>query len=74
MVKPKLRLMARCLSETFGPIVSSSCVRLISAIACECDLDYLCHFEVDHDFVQSDCFKRVFLCDCLKDTGIVQEM
>ena len=26
--------------ETFAPAVSSSCVHLLSPIACECDLDY----------------------------------
>ena len=42
------------------PTVSSSCVRLLSAIACECDLD-LCHFDVDQAFVQSDLEEDVFL-------------
>ena len=46
--------------ETFAPIVSSSCVRLLSAIACECDLD-LCHLDVDQAFVQSDLEEDVFL-------------
>ena len=40
-------------SETFAPTVSSSCVRLLSAIACECDSD-LCHFDRDQAFVLSD--------------------
>ena len=31
---------------TFAPTVSSSCVRLLSAIASKCDLD-LCHCDVD---------------------------
>ena len=52
--KAKLKLVAGGLkqregvdfSETFAPTVSSSCVRLLSAIACDCDLD-LCHFDVD---------------------------
>ena len=39
--------------------MSSSCGRLLSAIACECDLD-LCHFDVDQAFVQSD-LENVFL-------------
>ena len=39
--------------------MSSSCVRFLSAIACECDLD-LCHFDVDQAFVQSD-LEDVFL-------------
>ena len=46
--------------ETFAPTVSSSCVRLLSAIACECDLD-LCHFDVDRAFVQSRLDGNVFL-------------
>ena len=32
------------LSETFAPTVSSSSVRLLSVIVCECDLD-LCYFQ-----------------------------
>ena len=47
-------------SETFAPTVSSSCLRLLSAIACECDLD-LCHFGVDQSFVQSDLEEDFFL-------------
>ena len=35
-------------------------MRLLSAIACECDLD-LCHFDVDQAFVQSDLEEHVFL-------------
>ena len=54
VVKAKSRLVARSFKqregidfgETFAPTVSSSCVRLLSEIACECDLD-LCHFDVD---------------------------
>ena len=61
VVKAKSRLVARGFkqiegvkfSETFAPTVSSSCVCLLSAIACECDLD-LCRFDVDQAFVQSD--------------------
>ena len=68
VVKAKSRSVARGFkqregvdfSETFAPTVSSSCVRLLSAIACECDLN-LCHFDVDHAFVQSDLEKDVFL-------------
>ena len=67
VVKAKSRLVAPGFkqgegvdfSETFAPTVSSSCVRLLSAIACECDLD-LCHFDVDQAFVQSD-LEDVFL-------------
>ena len=53
MVEAKSRLVA-CgfkqregvdLSEMFAPTVSSSCVRLLSVIACEYDLD-LCHLDV----------------------------
>ena len=47
MVKAKPRLLARDFkqrkrldfSQTFVPIVSNFCVRLLSAIACDCDLD-----------------------------------
>ena len=68
VAKAKSRLVARGFkqregvdfSETFAPTVSSSCVRLLSAIACECDLD-LCHFDVDQAFVQSDLEEDVFL-------------
>ena len=68
VVKAKSRLVARGFkqregidfSETFAPTVSTSCVRLLSAIACECDLD-LCHFDVDQAFVQSDLEEDVFL-------------
>ena len=34
--------------------------RLLSAIACECDLD-LCHFDVDLAFVQAELTDDVFL-------------
>ena len=47
-------------SGTFASNVSSSCVRLLSAIACECNLD-LCQFDVDQAFVQSDLEEGVFL-------------
>ena len=68
VVKAKSRLVARGFkqregidfSETFAPTVSSSCVRLLSAIACECDLD-LCHFDVDQAFIQADLEEDVFL-------------
>ena len=68
VVKAKSRLVARGFkqrvgvdfSETSAPTVSSSCVRLLSAIACECDLD-LCHFDVDQAFVQSDLEEDIFL-------------
>ena len=57
-------------SERFAPTVSSSCLRLLSAIACECGLD-ICHFDVDQAVVQSG--KRMFFCDCQKDVVIFQE-
>ena len=68
MVKAKSRLVAPGFkqregvdfNETFAPTVSSSCVRLLSAIACECDLDS-CHFDVGQAFVQSDLEEDVFL-------------
>ena len=68
VIKAKSRLVARGFKqregvdfgETFAPTVSSSCVRLLSAIACECDLD-LCHFDAGQAFVQSDLEEDVFL-------------
>ena len=33
-------------AETFAPTVSSSCVRLLSALTCELDLDVR-HFDVE---------------------------
>ena len=45
---------------TFSPTVSSSCVRLLSAIACKLDLD-VCHFDVEQAFVQSKLDEDVFL-------------
>ena len=68
IVKAKSRLVARGFKqrervnfgETFSPTVSSSCVRLLSAIACELDLD-LCHSGVDQAFVQSHLDEDVFL-------------
>ena len=68
MVKAKSRLVAHGFkqregvdfSETFAPNVSSSCVRVLSSIACECDLD-LCHFDVDQAFVQCELEEDVFL-------------
>ena len=68
VVKAKSRLEARGFKqreknnfgETFAPTVSSSCVRLRSAIACECDLD-LCHFDIDQVFVQSRLDENVLL-------------
>ena len=80
VVKAKSRLVARGFKqregvdfgETFAPIVSSSCVRLLSAITCECDLD-LCHFDVDQAFVQSDLEENVFSAIADKDVVIFQE-
>ena len=68
MFKAKSRLVARGFkqregvdfSETFAPTVSSSCVRHMSAVAREGDLD-LCHFDVDQAFVQSDLEEDIFL-------------
>ena len=68
VVKANSRLVARGFKqregvdfgETFAPTVSSSCVRVLSAIAYECDLD-LCHFDVDQVFVQSDLEEDVFM-------------
>ena len=40
--------------------MSSFCARLLSLIACECDLD-ICHFDVDQAFVPFDPEEDVFL-------------
>ena len=68
MVKGKSRLIARGFkkreeeefSETFASTMSTSCVRVLRAIACECDSD-LCHFDVDQAFVQSPLDNDVFV-------------
>ena len=68
IVKAKSRLAARgfkqregvYFGEMFAPTLSSSCLRLLSAIACELDLD-LCHLHVDQAFVQSHLDEDVFL-------------
>ena len=60
VVKAKSRLAARgfkqregiYFGETFARTVLSSCVRILSTIACECGLD-MYHFDVDQEFVQS---------------------
>ena len=67
VVKAKSRFVARGLNSEKGSILarhlppteSSSCVRLLSANACECDLN-LCHFDVDQAFVQADLEEDVF--------------
>ena len=38
--------------ETFAPIVSSICVRLLSAVTCKLDLD-VCYFDVEQASVHS---------------------
>ena len=68
MVKAKPKLVVRgfkqregiYFGETFAPTVSSSCVRLLSALTCECHLD-LCHSDLDRAFVQSRLDDNVFL-------------
>ena len=80
-MKAKSRLVARGfkqreevnIGDTFAPTVSSSCVSLLSAIACEFDL-YLCNFDLDQAFVQSYLDEDVFLRlpnDCGKLSGKV---
>lgn len=66
--KAKSRLVARGFKqregidfgETFAPTVSSACVRLLSAIACELDLD-VCHFDLEQAFIQSKLTGSIFL-------------
>ena len=68
VIKAKSRLAARGFkqrervdfSEAFAPTVSSSCVRLLSAIACEFDLE-LCQFDVHRGFVQFHLDEEIFL-------------
>ena len=84
VVKAKSRRVARGFTqregigfgETFAPTVSSSCVRLLSAIACECDL-YLYHLDVHQAFVQSPLDEDVFLClpkGCGKLSGKIMRL
>ena len=69
VVKAKSRLVVRGFKqregidfgETFAPIVSRSCVRLFSAIACELNLDVR-NFDVEQPFVQYELSEDVFLC------------
>ena len=46
--------------ETLFPTVSSSCVHLLSAIACELDLD-VCHFDVEQAVLYPN-WTKTFLC------------
>ena len=46
--------------ELFAPTVALSSVCLLTAMACELDLD-LCHFDVEQAFVQSDPEENVFM-------------
>ena len=46
--------------ETFAPTPAAGCIRLLSATACELDLD-LCHFDAEQAFVQSNLEEDVFL-------------
>ena len=55
------------LSETFAPTVSSSSVRVLSAIACELRL-VLCHFDVDQALFNLTSM-RMFFCVCRKVTA-----
>ena len=50
-------------SETSAPTVSSSYVRLLSAIACKLGLD-LCHFDADHKLLFHLTSMRMFFCVC----------
>ena len=48
------------MGELFAPTVAVSSVRLLTAMACELDLD-LHHFDVEQAFVQSDLEENVFM-------------
>ena len=66
--KTKARLVARGdqqrvnidFGELFAPTVAVSSVRLLTAMACELDLD-LCHFDIEQAFVQSDLEENVYM-------------
>ena len=45
--------------ELFAPTVTVSSVLLLTAMACELDLD-LCNFYIQQDFVQSDLEEKVY--------------
>ena len=67
--KTKARLVARGgeqrmkidFGELFAPAVAVSSVWLLTAVACELDLD-LCHFNIEQAFVQSDLWENVYMC------------
>ena len=79
VVKDKLTLVARgfkqCkgvnVSETFTATVSSFCLHLLRATACECDLD-ICNFYVGQPLF-SLISKKMFFCDCRKGVEIFEE-
>ena len=52
--------------------VLSSCVHILSAIACEYDLD-ICQCSVDQAFVQSDLEEVFFFLDCRRDVVIFRK-
>ena len=66
--KTKARLVARGdeqrmnfdFGELFAPTVAVSRVRLLTAMACELDLD-LCHFDIEQAFVQSDLEENIYM-------------
>ena len=67
-MRAKARLVARGFTqregvdylETFSPCPSVPSIRLLTAIACELDLD-LCHFDAEQAFVQSTLDEDVYL-------------
>ena len=66
--KTKARMVARGdeqranvdFGELFAPTVAVSSVSLLTAMACELDLD-LCHFDIEQAFVQSGLEENVFM-------------
>ena len=77
VVRAKARLVARDFGQregidffdTFPPCPSVISIRLLTALACELDLD-LCHFGAEQAFVQSDLDEIVYIslppsCDAL---------
>ena len=47
--------------DTFFPCPSVISIRMLAALACELDLDLLCHFDAEQAFVQSDLDEVVYI-------------
>ncbi|CAB1118601.1 unnamed protein product [Ectocarpus sp. CCAP 1310/34] len=68
IVKAKARLVAKGFKqkhgvdylETFSPTANAASIRLLVALACKYDLEYL-HFDIEQAFVQSELDHEVFM-------------